>query len=644
MQSGVRSEGRGGTRSRFANAQQWLCAQTLWQALWLALVMSALLTAGSAQAQQPQTARRLAVLIGNANYASEKPLVNPHADAALLARTFRQDLQFTEVIERRDLTRKQLFDLLEELRIKAYKADAVVVYFSGHGMRGPGGNYLIPVDAQIQAEAHVRRDALAASEVVDVLKASEARVALLVLDACRNSPFSERTKSGTKGLGRMQVSGGNLLVAYAAADGQTADDGAPGNSPYARALAEQLRQRDRPVLVQLDAVRRSVIQSTAARQNPTREGDLETDVRLVPGPGTSVSSGGGAAAQPPAGRDSLENEAWALCRDARTAVPCEAYLKDWSQGRYAKLAQTKLEDLRTAAAAPPVAANPAPSPAPGPAQGASAGTGPSTGHGTGTGSATPPSQWPGSSQTFTVNGVSFQMQTIPAGSFMMGSPENEVGRLPNEGPQRRVSIKVFQLGQTEVTQALWDAVMWGRNPSSFNNCGPACPVESVSWNDAQTFIDRLNSLTGQQFRLPSEAEWEYAARAGCETAFSVGGQCRSRIEASEANFNGGMTYNGSSMGENRKKTVRVGSFAPNAFGLHDMHGNVCEWVQDIWHQNYDGAPSDGSVWSAGGVPALRVLRGGSWIYGPQDLRSANRNRFTPVIRIDNAGFRIARTP
>lgn len=275
---------------------------------------------------QAEPARRVAALVGNARYVNEKPLASPHADVALLARTLRQDLQFTEVIERRDLNRQQLFDLVDELRAKAKGADAVVVYFSGHGMRGPGGNYLIPVDAQINAESHLRRDALPASELVDALKDSEARVALLVLDACRDNPYATRTKSGSKGLARMQVTGGNLLVAYATADGQTADDGsASGNSPYAKALAQALRQPGRPLLAQLDAVRRDVLQATDKRQSPTREGDLEVDAMLLPQPaavtGAIALANPAAATQPCA--DTQSKDGYWTCRWASLRNPGE---------------------------------------------------------------------------------------------------------------------------------------------------------------------------------------------------------------------------------------------------------------------------------------------------------------------------------
>jgi formylglycine-generating enzyme required for sulfatase activity len=150
-------------------------------------------------------------------------------------------------------------------------------------------------------------------------------------------------------------------------------------------------------------------------------------------------------------------------------------------------------------------------------------------------------------------------------------------------------------------------------------------VEGVSWNDAQEFVRRLSQRTGQNYRLPSEAEWEYTARAGSTTAYFWGDT-----------FDRGRANTG-------RQTGRVGSFDPNAFGLHDMHGNVSEWVQDVWHDNYVDAPSNGSAWVTGGDPSRRVLRGGSWSGSPLNVRSAIRFGDLPVNRNYGTGFRIART-
>ena len=233
-----------------------------------------------------------------------------------------------------------------------------------------------------------------------------------------------------------------------------------------------------------------------------------------------------------------------------------------------------------------------------------------------------------------------EMVVIPSGDFEMGSPAGEVGRYGTEAPQHRVTIAAaFALGKTEVTQGQWRALM-GHNPSYFSRCGEECPVEQVSWNDVQEYLLRLSRKTGQRYRLPTEAEWEYAARAGTTTPFNTG-NC---IDTDQANYDGNFDYN-FCRGMKRnyvQRTTPVGSFAANSFALHDMHGNVWEWVEDCWHDDYVGAPSDGSAWSNGPCEK-RVLRGGSWKVEPRSLRSAERNWEWAHDPGNGHGFRVART-
>ena len=238
-----------------------------------------------------------------------------------------------------------------------------------------------------------------------------------------------------------------------------------------------------------------------------------------------------------------------------------------------------------------------------------------------------------------------QMVVIPSGSFVMGSPSSEEHRHDHEGPQHEVTISdPFAVGKYEVTFSEWDACVssggcggyrpddegWGRGNR---------PVIHVSWGDAQTYVTWLSRETGHEYRLLSESEWEYVARAGTETEFHTG----RRITTDQANFNGDLTYNGSSKGVYREKTVSVGSFPGNDFGLHDVHGNVREWVEDCRNANYDGAPTDGGAWTAGECE-YRVLRGGTWYSPPGNLRSAGRNRNSVGSRHGHGlGFRVART-
>uniref|UniRef100_B8HWI9 Sulfatase-modifying factor enzyme-like domain-containing protein n=1 Tax=Cyanothece sp. (strain PCC 7425 / ATCC 29141) TaxID=395961 RepID=B8HWI9_CYAP4 len=232
------------------------------------------------------------------------------------------------------------------------------------------------------------------------------------------------------------------------------------------------------------------------------------------------------------------------------------------------------------------------------------------------------------------NGVMLDMVAIPPGQFMMGSPEYEFERFDKEGPQHQVTIKAFYMGRFEVTQAQWQTVM-GNNPSRFKRENR--PVETISWNDAQEFCTRISQKTGRRiYRLPSEAEWEYACRAGTTTPFYFG----PTITPDLANYRGNDTYGLGPKGQDRHQTTEMSSFPPNAFGLYDMHGNVWEWCEDAWHNNYNGAPTNGSAWVSGGDSSFRLLRGGSWSLDPRSCRSANRDWTYAVYRDSFIGFRV----
>lgn len=234
-------------------------------------------------------------------------------------------------------------------------------------------------------------------------------------------------------------------------------------------------------------------------------------------------------------------------------------------------------------------------------------------------------------------GESMTFQYCPPGNFMMGSPAEEKGHVENEN---QVPVRIsqgFWLARTEVTQAQWKAVM-GSNPSHFK--GEKLPVESVSWEDVQKFLTKLNEKgglpDGWKWALPTEAQWEYACRAGTTTVFHFGNSLSSR----QANFNGGYPYGGAPKGPYLDRTMDAGSYAANAWGLHDMHGNVWEWCADWYERKLKGGvdpqgPSTG---------VLRVFRGGSWSGGAALCRAADRDSIGPGIRNFGLGFRPALVP
>ena len=275
--------------------------------------------------------------------------------------------------------------------------------------------------------------------------------------------------------------------------------------------------------------------------------------------------------------------------------------------------------------------------------------------------------------------LDLQLVEIPAGSFLMGSPASEEGHQADEGPQHEVKLESFFLGRTPITQAQWREVAqwqegpgehWGctlnPNPSRFmgdkGGLFPAeanadnLPVERVSWRDAMEFCSRLGQRSGKTYTLPSESQWEYACRAGTTTPFSYG----ETLSAELANYDANATYGRGRRGKSRGQTTLVGSFAANAWGLHDMHGNVWEWCADHWHSSYalgpQEAPADGSPWldateadkarmkGERADERSRVLRGGSWGFDPVDCRSASRSDHLPAYAYDDFGFRVCCLP
>ena len=249
------------------------------------------------------------------------------------------------------------------------------------------------------------------------------------------------------------------------------------------------------------------------------------------------------------------------------------------------------------------------------------------------------------------NGIGLELVSIPGGTFIMGAPKTEAESRDEERPQHLVRVKPFFMGKFPITQEQWFAV--SELPKVNHNLDPNCsgfkglkrPVECVTWLEAVEFCDRLFRQTGREYRLPSEAEWEYTCRSGTTTPFHFG----ETITTALANYDGtdrkdfgwSGSYGQGPKGVYREQTTDVGTFPPNAFGLYDLHGNVGEWCLDHYHENYPGAPTDGSAWIEGGNSELRVLRGGTWHRGPRICRSASRSHFRlDGPNDDDCGFRI----
>jgi formylglycine-generating enzyme required for sulfatase activity len=278
-------------------------------------------------------------------------------------------------------------------------------------------------------------------------------------------------------------------------------------------------------------------------------------------------------------------------------------------------------------------------------------------------------RWRSRTQAFVerLDGLELTMLRIPAGRFLMGSPEGELEREANEAPVHEVSLGEFLMARTPITQAQWRVVasweprpekgeIWGRelnpDPSRFQGQearllgGEANtdqrPVERVNWYEAMEFCSRLSQRTGRTYTLPSEAQWEYACLSGSRTPFAFG----ETITNALANYRGTSTYGDGPKGESRQQqTTPVGSFPANAWGLQDMHGNVWEWCLDTWHDSYEGAPEDGSAWldPEAEEDTRRLLRGGSWYFFPWYSRASSRLHFDPGVGF-NVGFRVVCLP
>ncbi|MBW4596810.1 MAG: formylglycine-generating enzyme family protein [Brasilonema angustatum HA4187-MV1] len=238
--------------------------------------------------------------------------------------------------------------------------------------------------------------------------------------------------------------------------------------------------------------------------------------------------------------------------------------------------------------------------------------------------------------------ITLEMVAIPGGKFLMGSPQGE--GYEREKPQHEVTVQPFFMGKYPMTQAQWQVVAalpqinreLKPEPSYFK--GDDYPVERVSWYDVVEFCARLSKKTGKNYRLPSEAEWEYACRAGTTTPFHFGETLTDKL----ANYDARTTFASEPQGEYREKTTSVGTFSPNAFGLYDMHGNVSEWCEDSCSsENYEGAPTDGSAWQhIDNDNNCRIMRGGSWYYNPKCCCSALRYRYGSDIGYNDIGFRV----
>ena len=555
-------------------------------------LIAGLLVVGAAFAQQKE--QRVALIIGNGAY-KEGPLKNPVNDANDMAATLKT-LGF-QVILRTNAGRRQMVEAVREFGNQIKRGGVGFFYYSGHGIQSGGKNYLLPVGAQIAGDADLEFEALDANMVQAQMEEAANRVNIMVLDACRDNPFARSFRSASRGLVQMDSAKGSF-VAYATSPGSVASDGDGRNGTYTKHLLNSLRQPDTRLEEVFKRVRVEVAKETRNKQIPWDSSSVLGDFYFSP-PVANV------ATQPitaiPLTAAQLEERFWEDAKAVGNKEAFEGYLSTYPRGRYVTLAKANVLRLSSTqiTSIQPVNAQVV--------------------------SALPKS--PNSS--FKDCSDCPEMIAIPGGAFLMGSkadPFSSFQPPADEQPQHSVSINRFSIGKHEVTQEQWFAIM-GDLPSYFT--GRTIPVERVSWDNVQVFISRLSAKTGKNYRLPTEAEWEYLAVLGEP---QDGPYPSPQKLQKNAWFSENSAY----------KTHPVGEKLPNAFGLHDLYGNVTEWVQDCWRSSYVGAPSDGSgAKGVGNVCTKRIARGGAWDILASGLRPGYRYAYPPNVKMGNLGFRVA---
>lgn len=580
-----------------------------------------------AKTAAPATEQRVALVIGNSSYKSA-PLANPVNDARAVSAKLRS-LGF-EVIERQNLTQKQVGSVLREFRSRLKPGGVALFFYAGHGLQVKGVNYLPVVDADIASEEDVPTQSLDANKVLELMDEAKTRMNLVFLDACRNNPYARSFRSAADGLAKVNAPSGTIL-SFATRPGSVAADAGSGrNGLYTEHLLAAMDLPNQPIEQALKRVVSGVKQASKGRQEPWMEGSIEGDFYFRPG-----QAGAAPAARPPAAvrvqtPEEVEQELWNAIKASRDKRDIEDYLKQYPKGRFAPLASQKLKQLAAAPAPAKPATTTVASIAPLPA--------------------TKPKPEPaatGKSWTDPVTGMEFVW--IPKGCYQMGSPASESGRGGDEH-QHQVCVEGYWLAKHEVTNAQYRQFKPSHDSGNYegNNLnGDTQPVVNVSWNDAVAFTEWLTAKTGKTFKLPTEAEWEYAARAGTTTARYWGDDdanlCRHANIAdrtSKVAFSG-FTWAYDGCDDGYKVSAPVGRFAANSFGLHDMLGNVWEWTASSYDQAYAGGEKRAASPGEGGD---RVIRGGAWYGKPGDVRSANRNYATPADRSDFIDLRLARIP
>lgn len=584
----------------------------------LALAVPALLIAfGPVFAQSGAgTPPRIALVVGNAAY-REAALANAAVDARAAADALRQgdfDLVSVENADRAALERA-----FATFRGKLVRGAQVVVFYSGHAVQLRGRNFLVPLDATLRGPSDVARETFDLDQLIDALIVSRPASAAIMLDSTRTNPWQARLGSG-KGLAPIERLE-NIAIVAPVAPGQVAGDTPGRANPAIEEWLKAIRTPGLDMAAALARTRDAVSRATKRTQQLWISGPPAAGLVVTPTDrpvAVALNTRAVISAPPPPGPQSdqlgpYELSFWETIRNSQNPAEYRAYLDAYPNGRFAALARTREQFFRDrqggAPAQPPTTAAAQP---PQPAQRPAA-------------AATP--------RTVRDCDDCPELTLIATGTFEMGS--NEMFEF--EKPVHAVTIaNPFYIGTDEVTFAQWDACVaeggCSHRPSDRNLGRGKRPVTDIHWNDANAYTVWLSYKTGRKYRLPTEAEWEYAARGGTTTNYPWGNS----VDKEMANCVG-------CNAQPRRQAGEVGQFPPNRFGLRDMAGNAAEWVADCWSENYRSAPRDGSAYAPAGCRE-RVLRGGSFNNDPRYLRSAARFKYESDVRFYTNGFRVAREP
>ncbi len=546
---------------------------------WLSLF--AVLAFAAPAAAEP----RIALVIGNSNYSGDLPrLPNPANDAELMASTLTK-LGF-KVVKAHDADLKQMTRSIREFSdlLSGAGPQAVGLFFyAGHGLQIDGENWLIPINAHITKTADAEFEAVPASKILGQMQFAENSLNIVILDACRNNPLSRGVRSASTGLAKMDAPLGSF-IAYSTAPGQTAADGKGKNSPYTAALAKAMMKPGIAIEEAFRDARVDVLAATQKEQIPWESSSLTGAFSFNPGKATAATQSAAVAPAP-------------------ATAPAEPA---------------------------PAAKSPDPAPASGNAKGCT--------------------NCP-------------EMVSIKGGSFTMGSPDDEDDHTKYEEPQTKIAIKPFSIGKYPVTVGQFAEFIKAtkyrptdecdtertNKPRSANWTDPEVldqgekePVVCVSWKDATAYAEWLAKTSGKPYRLPSESEWEYAARGGVTDAHywsDADGACAYANIADKAARREHSNWKITDCDDGFAGTAPVGSLKPNAFGLYDMLGNVKQWVAGCAVDSIADIPADGSP--VGGSCNYRPVRGSAWDSLPNIVRLAYREKNPASYASSNYGFRIA---